>query len=82
MIHQPEGRPKLAMQGLGIVAHHIEATALVGPFWAERDDNDVAAGFDCVIDLANVSQAVLRVCQEMEHRSVVPHIVPMLAEGE
>jgi hypothetical protein len=63
------------MQRICVIARHVEAAALRGALWAEGADNYVAARSDGMSNLANVSYALVRGGQEVEHGAVVPNVV-------
>lgn len=73
---------ELIVQGVGIVAHHVEPAALGRPFRTERRHDDVTAQPDRMGHMSDVCSPQGRVGQEVEHRSVVPHIVVVPREGE
>lgn len=63
------------MQGIRIVAHHIEAAAFRGTFRPERADNDMASALHGPGDIANIGDALFHCRQKMKHGAVVPHVV-------
>ena len=72
---QPETHAKVAVQGPGVIANHVQTAALRGSFRPEGADNYVTSGLDRVGYLANICNALFGRCQKMEHCTVVPHIV-------
>ncbi len=74
-LNRTETRAKFAVQGFGVVTHHIESAAFHRAFRAKRADNDVAARLDTARDLPDVSNALLSIGKKMEYGAIMPEIV-------
>src|SRR5581483_6338733 len=72
---QAETHSKLVVQGLGVIANHVQTAALRRPFRPEGADNYMTSGLDRAGYLANIRNALFRRCQKVEHCTVVPHMV-------
>jgi hypothetical protein len=59
---------------LGIVPHHIEATALGRAFGAEGAHNHMPPRFNGGQDTADVGSSILGACEEVKHGTIMPHI--------
>ena len=57
----------------GTVSHHFQPTAFLGPS-PECTHNDVTSRLDGLLSLLHVLGAVACVSQEMEDRTIVPHV--------
>ena len=75
MFNQLKAGSECLVKGAGVITYDIQAAALGRAFGTERCNDDVAAGFDRLRDLAHVCGAVSCVHEEVEHRSVVPYVV-------
>src|SRR6266478_4054297 len=68
------------MQRIRIVTRHVESAALCGTLGSESADNHMASRPDSMSNLPNVRCALLCAGQEMEHGTVVPHVVSVWRE--
>ena len=66
---------KFPLQRVGVVADDIEAATLGGAVWSEGAEDDVAAGLDCVGELADVGAAIVGGGEEVKDGAVVPEVV-------
>jgi hypothetical protein len=57
---QAETHSKLAVQGLGVIANHVQTAALRRPFRPDGADNYMTPGLDRVGYLANICKALFR----------------------
>ena len=75
-IQEAELRSKLAVKTFGVVANDIQSAARLRTIRPEGRHDDVTARLDREGDLADVSCPIFGLGQEVEHRSVMPKIVP------
>jgi hypothetical protein len=74
-LQQLEMHSKCPVQGLGIVADNIKATAFHGTFWPERTYDHVSSVPNGASDLTDVGGTITPRRQEMKDSAVMPHIV-------
>ena len=77
MLHQLKTGSEFVVKGAGVVTCNLQAAALGRTLGAERCNDDVASGLDGMRYLANVRSAILGSGQKMEHRPVMPNVVPV-----
>ena len=66
---------KLPLQGYGVIADNIKATALWGAFKSKSGNDHMAALFHGAADLVVIGGAVAGRNEKMKDGAVMPHIV-------
>src|ERR1700760_948348 len=74
-LQQLEVHSKLPVQGIGIVADDVEATAFDWAVESKCAHYYMSPGPNCARHLAHVSGAVALFGEKMKHGSVMPHVV-------
>ena len=76
MLDQQEIITKFRVQRFGPVSHHGQATAFFRPIFAKSSNDHMPARANCTHDLFDISMAVSRIIQEMDHGTVMPDVEP------
>ena len=71
---QAKVAPELAVQLIGRVASHIEATAPGGTIFREGGDENMAMSTNSVSDLSDILGTIRRFREKVKHRPVVPNV--------
>jgi hypothetical protein len=71
--HQAETHAKLLVQGLSVIANHVQTATFRGALWPESADYHMPSGLDRIGDLAHVCNAALLALSEVEHRTIMLH---------
>src|SRR5215471_12649040 len=75
VIQELKLRPELAVQGVGVVANHVEPAARLRPLRTKGGHDHVAARFHRVGDLANVDLPLSLVRKEVEDGPIMPDVI-------
>ena len=74
-LDQVEFRPEFSVERVGVVAHHVEATALAGAFEAESTDDHMPVRLDGPDNIPDVRGPLRRFGQEMENGPIMPDVI-------
>src|SRR3989338_3699986 len=77
MFDKQKSASKFSLQGFGLVFHHRQTAAFIRAIFGEGGNDHMTARANCTHDPLDISMAISRVSQEMEHRAVVPNIEPV-----
>ena len=76
-LDEPEPLSELAVQGLGVISHHVEAAAFRGALGAKSAYDDVAAGLYRMRSKPDVGVSLLLPGEEVKNGSIMPHVEEM-----
>jgi len=76
--HQFEAFAKLAVQTLGVIAHHIESAAMIWPIRSKGRDDHMPTRSDCMAHGIYITLAIISSYQEVEHGAIMPDIIGLV----
>jgi hypothetical protein len=77
---QQESITEFRVQAFWLVSHHRQTTAFFRAIRGKGGHNHMTTRADCMHDPLDISVAVSRVSQKMEHRTVMPNIKAVLGK--
>jgi len=78
--HQFEAFAKLAVQTLGVIAHHIESAAAIRPIRSKGCDDHVPTRSDRMSNGMYIALAIINSCQEVEDGTIMPDIIGLMRQ--
>ena len=82
MLYELKAGSEFVVKGVRVITYNVQAAAFGRTLRTERCNDDVASWFDGVCYLAHVRRTFLGFGQEVEYRTVMPHVVLMPREGK
>jgi hypothetical protein len=81
-VFNPESPPKLSVERIGVIAHHVQSTALLGTLRPEGAHDNVTTWPDSIDDGLNILAAFGGIDEEMEDCAIVPHVERLEWQGD